>query len=458
MAEQTQDNLNEEQYEKELILSMLSAAILENNIPDIIHETKRLHPVDVAEFIQDMDEDERHEFVTAIKDDFDPEILTELEPELIEQVTEILGVRESADMLAQLDSDQVVEFIEELDDKEQQEIIDALPEQSRAEVEESLSYPDDSVGRLMRKRYVTVPQYWNVGQVLDYLRSQDDLPEDFHVIYIVDPKHRPIQYVLTSRVMRNRRDVLVTDIAQECKHLLMPETDQEEAAYLFQRYGLVSLAVINTNGRIIGVLTTQDIVDVIQEESEEDFMRLGGVTSRDFYSKIYKVVGKRTPWLLVSAFNTFISAFVIMHFSHSIKMMITLAALSPMVAAMSGNAGSQALTVTVSAIATRNLNQKNSKRFIGREIMIGFINGLVVSAFASLGVFAIHKNAEITAIFAFSIVCCFTMAGMIGSSIPVLLNKFKFDPTVASSAFVTAMTDITSFFVFLGLATALLIN
>lgn len=458
MVDQAYENFSEEDLEKERILSELTLAMEQDNADVIIERTNELHPADIAEYIQNLNDVEREQYITAIKDDFDPEILTELEPEQIEQVTEILGTKESAGILAQLDTDLVVEFVEELEEKEQQEIMDALPELNRAAVEEGLSYPDDSIGRLMRKRFVTVPEYWNVGQVIDYMRSHDDLPDDFHVIYIVDPKQRPVQYVLTSRIMRNEREVLITDIAQECKHLLAPATDQEEAAYLFQKYGLVSLAIVNKNGKMIGVLTTQDIVEVIQEESEEDFMRLGGVASRDFYSKIYKVVGKRTPWLLISAVNAFIASFVIISFADSIKAIVALAALSPMVAGLAGNAGSQTLTVTISAIAKRKITSRNSRRFIGREMVIGLTNGIIVGAFSALGVFIFYHDAQIAMIFAVSIVACFFGTGLISSAIPIALEKFGFDPTTASSAFVIALTDIISFFIFLGLATILLIN
>lgn len=457
MVESVQENLSEEDLLKEQVLSDLVDAMEQDDSQKIIKHSNELHPADIAEYIETLNDDEREQYITAIKDDFDPEILGELEPERIEQITEILGTQGTADALAELDSDEVIEFVEELEEKEQQEIIDALPKQNRTEVEEGLSYPDDSVGRLMRKKYVTVPEYWNVGQVLDYLRSQDDLPEDFHVIYIVDPKNRPLQYVLTSRVMRNKRDVLMKDLAQECKHLLLPETDQEEAAYLFQKYGLVSLAVINKNGRMIGVLTTKDIVEVIQEESEEDFMRLGGVASRDFYSKIYKVVGKRAPWLIISAFNAFIASFVIMFFADSIKAIVALAALAPVVAGLAGNAGSQTLTVTVGAISKRKINQRTSRKFIGREVVVAFVNGLIIATLSGIGVLVFYQDPKISAIFAFSITSCFVAAGFIGSVTPILLEKLKFDPTIASSAFVIALTDIISFSVFLGLATAMLI-
>lgn len=443
--------------DKEAIFAALSLAVEQQNQSQIVALSSSLHPADIAEFLQQLGSDARNFFIEAIRPNFDPEILAELEPELIEEITDTLGTQQSAEILAQLDSDVVVEFVEELEEKEQQEIIDALPAESRAAVEEGLSYPEDSVGRLMRKKFVTVPEYWNVGQVLDYLRSQDDLPDDFHVIYVVDPKHRPLKFVLTSRIMRNKREVQITDIAQECKNLIAPETDQEEAAFIFHKYGLVSLAVINQNGRIIGVLTEQDIVEVIQEESQEDIMRLAGVNSADLYRKIYKVVGKRTPWLIISAVNAFIASFVIMQFSESIKAIVTLAALSPMVAGLSGNAGSQALTVTVSAIVKRTIGKGNSTRFIGREMIIGLFNGLIVASVAATGVFFVHHSVEISAIFGASIVCCFVAAGTIGSGIPILLRRFGFDPTVASSAFVTAMTDILSFSVFLGLSTALLL-
>ncbi len=458
MPDQLQENLSEDELAKEQTLSELAAALEANNSEAVIEKSGELHPADVAEYIQGLSADECEQYITTIKDDFDPEILGELEPEKVEQVTEILGTKETAEALAELDSDEVIEFVEELDEKEQQEIIEALPKQSRAEVELGLSFPEDSVGRLMHKRYVTVPEYWNVGQVLDYLRSQEDLPEDFHVIYIVDPKHRPVQYVLTSRVMRNKRDVAVKELATECKHLLRPETDQEEAAYMFQKYGLVSLAIVNENGRMTGVLTTKDIVEIIEEESEEDLMKLGGVGSKDFYSGISKTVKLRLPWLFINTLNAFVAAYVIMQFTDSIEALVALAALTPIVAAIVGNGGAQTLTVTVRAMAKRNISDKNRRKVIMREMMIGFVNGLALAIFCGIAVWLAFGDPKLSLVFSISIWSCFIAAGVIGSAVPIMLGKMGVDPAVASSAFVIALTDIISFAVFLGLATAMLIN
>ncbi|PIR31965.1 MAG: magnesium transporter [Alphaproteobacteria bacterium CG11_big_fil_rev_8_21_14_0_20_44_7] len=447
-----------ENIDSDAIVSEISEALSQLDVNKTRELVTELHPADFADVIENLDHSERKKFLEIIKDDFDPEIFSELEPELLEEVTDLIGRDASAEALSKLDSDVVIEIVEELDEKEQQEIIEALPEENRAEVQAGLSYPEDSVGRLMSKKFVTVPEYWNVGQVIDYLRNQDDLPNDFHVIYVVDPKHRPVQYVLVSRIMRNKRDIKITDISEPCKHLVSPHDDQEEAAYLFRQYGLVSLAAVNEKGRMIGVLTTSDIVEVIEEEHEEDIMRLGGVTSRDFYSAVQKTVFRRFPWLFINMVNAFFAAIIIMHYAESIEAVVALAALSPIVAAVVGNSGAQTLTVSVRAIAKRDITPRNAPRVVFKEMFIGLVNGTMIGALASAVVYAYFRDTNLSLVFGISIMACFAAAGIIGSFIPIMLNKFKIDPAIASSAFVIALTDILSFFVFLGLATSFLIN
>lgn len=444
--------------ENEVILDEMSQALDSKNSDKLKNLASELHAADIADFIEDLNDDERKFFVDTIKSNFDSDILTELEPEFIEKVTDDLGAEGTADALSELNSDEVIEIVEEFEQKGQQEIINSLPEESRAEVQIGLGYPEDSVGRLMHKKYVTVPEYWNVGQVIDYLRSQDDLPEDFHVVYIVDPKHRPLKYILTSRIMRNVRATKIIELAEDCKHLVKPEMDQEDLAYLFRQYRLVSTAVVDDIGRMIGVITTEDVVEIIEEENQEDIMKLGGVTSRDFYSAIGKTVVARMPWLVINAINAFVAAFVIMQFATSIEEIVALAALAPIVAAVVGNAGAQTLTVTVHAIAKKNITPKNTKKYIGREMVTGLANGIVIAILAAGVIYALYQDPLLSSAFAASVIACFLAAGFIGSAIPILLNKMGIDPAIASSAFVIALTDILSFFVFLGLATMLLLS
>lgn len=440
----------------EAMTEQLNLALEEGNKLRINQLAKELHAADAADFIESIDSEKRERLLENIQGNFDPEILAYLEPEVLEEVTEILGSEGSAGVLSQLDEQDAIDIVSELDEQEQKEILDALPLEYREAVEAGLSFPEGSIGRLMRKRFVAVPEYWNVGQVIDYLRGFDDLPEDFHEVYIVDGKQQPAKAVLTSKIIRNQRATAVLDLATDCKHHLTPEMDQEEVAYIFRQYYLVSAPVVNKDGKIIGFVSVEDIVDVIDEEAEEDLMLLGGVQERDTYFALGKTVKKRFPWLWINLLTSFGSAFIISQFSGSISQMVALAALMPVVAAVVGNAGMQTLTVVVRGIARKQVTKRNKLKVIFKEFMVCSLNGLLLGALGGLGVFAVYKEMHLAIVFGCAISACFVVAGLFGSLVPIIFKRLKIDPAIASSAFVVTATDMTSFLVFLGLATIFL--
>ncbi len=416
------------------------------------------HPADVAFFIESLDSERRQSFLKLIKSGFDPEILAYVDEELLEEITEVIGVRKSAEAIAELDTEDAIHVFEELEEEEQNQILQALPAEYRASFQELLSYPEDSVGRVMRPVFVSVPDYWNVGQVIDYLRSFEDLPEDFHEIYIVDPKQKPLKSVITSRVLRNKRAAPITSIATDCKQILNPQMDQEEAAHIFRKYAISSAPVVDVNGSLIGVVDIEDIIEVIDEEAEEDFMRLGGVSTRDRYSDLMKTVRRRFPWLGINTLSAFISSFIIAQFVDSISEIVVLAALMPVVAAVSGNAGMQTLTVAISAISGKRQGIRGSWRVIFKESLIGLTNGMLIAVLSGTLVYLIYGNIQLALVFAIAVVFCFIGAGLFGSLVPYTLKAMKIDPAVASTAFVAAITDIISFLIFLGLATIYLVT
>ena len=439
------------------IAEQLSIALEAGNKARINQIAHQFHAADAADFIESIDSEKRERLLDTIRGDIDPQILTYLEPDMLEEVTDYLGSEESAEAITKLSQQDAIEIVSELDEAEQKEILDFLPLEYREAVEEGLSYPEASIGRLMGKKFVSVPEYWNVGQVIDYLRGVDGLPDDFHEVYIVDPKQRPVKSVLTSKIIRNARKTAIADLAVECKYILTPELDQEEVANIFRQYYLVSAPVVNADGRIIGFVSVEDIVDVIDEEAEEDLMLLSGVQSRDTYLALGKTVKRRFPWLWISMLSSFISAFIIAQFSNTITHIVALAALMPVVSAVVGNAGTQTLTVVVSSMARNQINARNKYRIIFKEIFVCIITGLLLGILGGAGVYVTYHELPLALVFGASMAGCFVIAGFVGAFIPMFLKWMKVDPAVASSAFVATTTDIVGFSVFLGLATIFLL-
>ncbi|HIP78320.1 MAG TPA: magnesium transporter, partial [Kiloniellaceae bacterium] len=315
-----------------------------------------LHEADLADLLENLDRDDRPRLIQILGDAFDLEVLTYLDSSLREDIIEALEPRQLADSLSDLDSDDAVDIFEDLDEEAQREVLEALPRADRIALEESLSFPEDSAGRIMQREVLAVPSSWTVGQTIDYMRAAKDLPDDFYDLYIVDPKHQPIGFVPLSRAMRTKRPVALTDIMTDDMKVVPIEMDQEEVAYLFRQYGLVSAPVVDGAGRLIGVVTVDDVVHIIDEEAEEDLLKLAGVQEADLYSAVLDTTRSRFSWLLVNLFTAVAASLVIAIFEETIERVVALAVLMPIVASMGGNAGTQTLTVAVRAIAMRDLS------------------------------------------------------------------------------------------------------
>lgn len=423
-----------------------------------------LHVADVADILERVDDDDRDVLVDILREDFHPDILVELDEEVRDDVIDHLGVEETAAVLSEMDSDDVVQVLEELDEEEQQELLEAIPVGDRTLIEEALAYPEDSAGRMMQREVVTVPEFWNVGQAIDFMREtadmedhEDILPEVFYDIYIVDPARRPIGTISLSRLMRTRRPVPVTEIMDTEMRLIPATLDQEEVAFLFRQRDLVSAPVVDEGDRLVGSITIDDVVDVIHEEHEEDIMRLGGVAEDDLYAAAIDTTRSRFTWLLINLGTAILASVVIGLFQGTIEQMVALAVLMPIVASMGGNAGTQTLTVAVRALATRELTATNAFRVVGKELIVGGINGVLFAILTGFVAWVWFSDPAIGLVIALAMIFNLVVAGLAGSTIPIMLERMGIDPAIGSSVVLTTVTDVVGFFAFLGLAALMLL-
>ncbi len=416
-----------------------------------------LHVADKAELLNALNEEQRYELTGMLCEAFDHDILPELTPEAAGHVLDALGVDRSAEALSYLDTDDAVHVIEELDAQDQRDILDAIPEARRNELEEGLSYPEESAGRLMTKKLICVPEFWSVGDTIDYLRSHPDLPDHFYIVYVVDPKFRPLGRLLLGKVMQHKREKPVREIMDTEVYPVKPDTDQEHVAYLFSKYALVEAPVVNDEGRLVGTITVDDIMDVIHEEEEEDYLRAGGVKSQDIQANVRDTVRQRFPWLFINLLTAVAASLVIGLYSDTIEQLVALAVLMPIVASMGGNAGTQSVTVAVRALATRQLQSSNSFKVIRKELLIGLLNGVGLAAIMAAGTYAWYQDIRLAVVFAIATIVTLMVAGLSGAAIPIVLNRLKVDPAVSSGIFLTTVTDVVGFLTFLGLAAAILL-
>lgn len=416
-----------------------------------------LHAADIADLINMVSHEHRRLLVKFLRKDFDPEILTELNSDAKEEVLDLLGPERTAIAIHNLETDDAVDVIEDLDQEGREEILSALSEEDRKDLEEGLSYPEDSAGRLLDKNVVSVPEFWTVGQTIDFLRSEKELPDEFYEIFVVDPKMKPIGGIMLSRIMRSKRPVLVKDIMKTDLKLIKSGMDQEEVAFIFRQYGLASAPVINEEGRMIGVITVDDVVDVIEEEAQEDIMYLGGVTEADLHARPFETIRRRFPWLLANLVTAIAASFVIGFFEGTIEKFAALAVLMPIGASMGGNAGMQTTTVAVRAIATKELTPTNALRVIGKEAAVGALNGLGFAILGGVVSYILFGNLLMSGAFSMAIIATLFMAGLSGVLIPLAFVKLGADPAIASNVVLTTITDCTAFATFLGLATWLLL-
>jgi magnesium transporter len=413
-----------------------------------------LHPADVADLIELARADEREGLVKALAGIVSPDVLAELNDFVREDLLDEMEPQQVADIAGQLDTDDAVAMIEDLDEDDQQAVLKAMEPDDRAAVEEALSYPEESAGRLMQRDVCAVPEHWKIGQVIDYLRATEELPDDFWEVFVVSPAHHPVGTCKLSTILRTPRSHLVADIMKREQTLIPVDMDQEDVALRFQKYALVSAAVTDGSGRLVGMITVDDIVHIISEEAGEDVLLLSGAGDGDINEPIGETYKSRVRWLVANLMTALVAAFVIRSFEASIERMAILAALMPIVAGVGGNAGTQTLAVTVRAIATNQLTSSNHWRAVWREIRVAMMNGLTVAVIIGIGVTLVLGNGELGMVIAAAMLTNIVIAGLAGVLVPLGLERAGADPAVASSVFVTMVTDSMGFLVFLGLATA----
>jgi magnesium transporter len=419
--------------------------------------TAALHVADKADLLEALTTDQRAFLFELWRPAFDPELLPYLDESVRDEIVRKLSRDELVRAIDELDTDDAVYVVEGLEEEERLELLDAVPAPDRAALQEGLTFEEDSAGRLMQRAVVTAPAYWSVGHVIDYLRATPDLPDDFYEVFVVDPQHRPVGTVRLSRLVRAQRPILLRTIMDAEPRLVQVDTDQEEVAYLFSQYGLTSAAVVDKAGRLVGVITHDDVVEVIAEEAEEDILHLGGVGDTDFRDPVLKTSRKRFVWLFCNLGTALASSFVVGLFHDTIARIVALAALMPIVAAIGGNAGTQAMTVAVRALATRDLTFANAFRTLRKEVLVALINGVLCALLMGAITWGRFQVWELAAVMAVAMVANLVMAGFAGALIPVALTRLKLDPAPAAGVFVTAITDMVGFFAFLGLASILLI-
>lgn len=434
-------------------LMHVGAAIADRDLLYLRQHVARLHASEMGDVLEAIQPEQRRALVSLLGEDFDLSALTEVDEAIRLDIVEHLPNEQIAAALGEMDSDDAVYILEDLDQEDQEEILSKLPFTERVRLRRSLDYPESTAGRRMQTEFVAVPPFWTVGQTIDYMREDDDLPESFTQIFVIDPTFKLLGALDLDRVLRTKRSVKIETIMRETNHPIPAEMDQEEAAQLFEQYDLLSAAVVDENNRLVGVLTIDDVVDVIQEEAEEDLMRLGGVGDEELSDSIIDASRSRVVWLLVNLLTAFLAASVISLFDATIQQIVALAVLMPIVAGMGGNAGSQTMTVTVRALATRNLDIHNAFRVIRREAGVGLLNGLLFGVLIGIAAGAWFQDVNIGGIIAAAMLINMIAAALAGIMIPLLLDRFGADPAVSSAVFVTTVTDVTGFFAFLGLAT-----
>lgn len=434
-------------------LTMVGAAIADRDLLFLRKNVARLHESELGDLLESILPEQRHALVRLLGHDFDMTALTEVDEAIRLDIVEQMPNEQIAAGIGELDSDDAVYILEDLDHEDREEILSKLPFTERVRLRRALDYPESSAGRRMQTEFVAVPPFWTVGQTIDYMREEEELPESFTQIFVIDPTFKLVGALDLDRLLRSKRQVKIETIMHETNHPIPAEMDQEEAAQLFEQYDLLSAAVVDENGRLVGVLTIDDVVDVIQEEAEEDLLRLGGVGDEELSDSVASTSRSRMPWLAVNLFTASMAASVIGLFDATIEQIVALAILMPIVAGMGGNAGSQTMTVSVRALATKNLDIHNARRIIRREAGVGILNGLLfgctIGTIAGLWFHDVH----IGGILAAAMMINMFAAALAGILIPIVLDRFGADPAVSSAVFVTAVTDTVGFFSFLGIAT-----
>lgn len=426
-----------------------------------------LHPADIADLLGLLDEDEREALLAVLGGELQAEVLAELDPDIRESVVLALRPEKVAEAVADLDTDDAAFILEDLDEDKRAAILAEVPVADRLALHAALDYEEESAGRLMQREVFAAPAYWTVGQIIDRLRSSDDLPDRFYEVFVVDPAFKPIGAVALSTLLKKSRDTLIKDLMVDRELRLIPvNMDQEEVAYLFEQYNLISAPVVDDAERLVGMITVDDVVEIVHEETHEDMLALGGVEADTGLSDtVIETVRSRFSWLAVNLGTAILASLVISMFDAAISKVVALAVLMPIVASMGGNAGTQTLTVAVRSLATKDLTPSNAARIVWREAVVGGLNGflfaVIMGGLAGLWYFAMTgsqlESLKLGAVVGAAMIVNLLAAGLAGILVPLGLQWAGADPAVSSAVFVTTVTDVVGFFVFLGLAALVLI-
>jgi magnesium transporter len=428
---------------------------------EILSRVESFHHSDLADAIGLLTGSLRKRLLELVKVDLDPDLLFELEDHLRKEVTDQLSTEEVAEVITEMESDEAVQVLEDMEAEERYEVLSKVPEEEREDIETGLAYPEDSAGRRMQTELVSVATDWTVGQTIDFLREEEDLPEEFLDLFVVDGNKKPVGVISLSRILRSPRKTLMREIADETQVIVPAEMIQEEVALLFEKYDLTTSGVVDQEGQLIGMITVDDVMEVAREEFEEDVLRLGGVGEETVDDSVGQASLKRFTWLLVNLGTAILASMVIGLFDGTLEEMVALAILMPIVASMGGNAGTQTLTITVRALATKELTAYNAFRTFRKEFAVGLLNGVVFAVLAGLVVVLWFNQLDdrflLGGIIAGAMIINMVVAGVSGVLLPLALDRFGVDPAVASGVFVTTVTDVVGFLAFLGLASAILL-
>ena len=411
-----------------------------------------LHESDFGDVIQALQPDSREDLVRLLGDDFDWVALTEVDDTVRDEILDAVPNETIADAVRELDADDAIDLLEDLDEEDRDEILARIPFAERVTLQRSLDYPEDSAGRRMTNRFIAVPPFWTVGQTIDFMRENDRLPDEFTELYVVDPRFNFLGTVALDRLLRTKRPVTIGDIMGEVAHSVDAEDDQEDVARVFERYNLLSVGVVDESDRLVGVITVDDIVDIIEEEADEDIKRLAGVGDEEITDTFIYAVRSRFIWLLLNLGTAICASLVIGVFDATIEQMVALAILMPIVASMGGNAGTQTMTVAVRALATRDIETINTLSLVTRELLVGFVNGILFAVVVGLVAIFWFDSGQLGGVIAAAMMINMVSAGLAGILVPLGLERIGADPAIASSVFVTTVTDVVGFFAFLGLA------
>ena len=438
------------EFNKEFI-KVVTDKIASNDAKFISNSFREMHPSDAADIIEHLNESDRENLIKLNNFKIDPQVFVELNEAVQTEIIKYLSKDSIVYILKNLESDDSIKIIENLSEENKNDILRSLPPKDRFVLLESLSYPEDSAARIMQREFTAIPSNWSVGQTIDYLRENKDLPEEFLEIFVVDNEFQPIGTVPSSKVLRTSRDTKMITIMNESQLSIPVDMDREEVGHLFENYNLNSACVVDKNNKLVGMITSDDVLTVLKEEAEEDALRLAGVGDEEITDGVFKKTKRRFNWLLLNLFTAFLATWVISIFGATIEQMVALAFLMPIVASMGGNAGMQTLAVTIRTIATNELTKNNFTQNIVKEFSIGILNGIIFAIISAIIVQLWFNDIQLSLIISISMVLNMIVAGLFGILVPISLKRFNIDPAIASSVFVTTITDVIGFLSFLGI-------